>query len=143
MSAKLTPEKRAALISELAAHERFSLKAICDRNGVSRQLLWKLRDELRSQNVNVVKATTPQRPIRAMLDQQELEVSDLRTRCARLEQQCIELDPRMILALEIVAARFSVGNRRFTRQALANCAVFGWLRERFGDSLGCDGGFNS
>lgn len=143
MSTKLTPTARAALISEIAAHERYQLKAIARRNGVSRQLLWKLRDELRSQNVNVVKATTPQRPIRAMLDQQELEIADLRSRSDRFEQRCVELDPRVITALELAATRLSVGTRRFSREVLANTAVFNWLRDHYGETLGREEGFSS
>lgn len=143
MSTKLTPATRAAIISEIAAHERYALKSIAARYGVSRQLLWKLRDELRSQNVNVAKTSTPDRPIRAILDAQELAISDLRDRSERLEGRCVELDPRVIVALELAASRLSVGNRRFSRETLANAAVFNWLRDRYGDSLGREEGFSS
>ncbi|MGB6451018.1 MAG: helix-turn-helix domain-containing protein [Steroidobacteraceae bacterium] len=47
MSARVPDETRARILADLAARERFTMKAIGRRHGVSRATLWRLRDELR------------------------------------------------------------------------------------------------
>jgi DNA-binding IscR family transcriptional regulator len=47
--ARLSAELRALLMTELRARERFTIKAIARRNGVSRQTLARLRAEMLQQ----------------------------------------------------------------------------------------------
>lgn len=47
---RLSSEQRARILEELAAHDRFTLKAIALRHGVSVATLWRLRDEERDVN---------------------------------------------------------------------------------------------
>jgi DNA-binding IscR family transcriptional regulator len=63
---RLSAERRALLMTELRERERFTIKAIARRNGVSRQTLARLRAEMlqqgslatdMSQNDSVVKMT--------------------------------------------------------------------------------------
>lgn len=143
MSAKLSAKLRKALLNELLAHERyiaaFSMKAIQQRHGVSRQTLSRLRAELLSGKVPpAVRKRALEAKCRAaesddrivprsnsnmMTDAQVQEkLAELERRADAFDRRSVEVGEETVALLDLAARKLNT-----TRDFVATSALRRWL----------------
>jgi hypothetical protein len=135
MSARLSKRVRQQLLNELGMHDRYQLKAIGARHGVSRQTLSLLRAErvrkpLRGKmptapatgHFDHEASLSPESTTNMTNDEMRNRIAELERRADAFTARSVELLPEAIAALEIVAAE-----RGTTRDAIARWGLREWM----------------
>lgn len=137
MSARLSAKQRKLLLVELRAHEGYTMKAIGQRHGVSRQTLSRLRAELLLEGLSGKMSLEAKRPklsaderhpsrSNASMTDAEIreKIEQLERRADVFHRSSVEIGANLVAILDAAAAE-----RGTTRHHLAASAVRAYLAQ--------------